>query len=66
MKQALVLYSNGGENEVVAPTWEEAHEAFLTAIKKLHEIAPTPKEIDVESLEPSQIKEICKSLSSFR
>ncbi|MDW8516497.1 type I restriction endonuclease subunit R [Priestia flexa] len=61
VKQALVLYSNGGENEVVAPTWEEAHEAFLTAIAELHEIAPTPEAIDVEALDPAQLKKFAKA-----
>ena len=51
MKQALVLYSNGGENEVTAPTWEEAHQAFLTAIKELRGIAPIPKKIDIDGIE---------------
>lgn len=61
VKQALVLYSNGGENEVVAPTWEEAHEALLTAIEELREIAPTPEEIDVDGLEAVQLKKFAKA-----
>lgn len=61
VKQALVLYSNGGENEVVAPTWEEAHEAFLTAIEELRGIALIPEEIDVEGLEAAQLKKFAKA-----
>ncbi|MGK3615399.1 type I restriction endonuclease subunit R [Bacillus cereus] len=61
VKQALILYSNGGENEVIAPTWEEAHEAFLTAIKELREIALTPEEIDLEGLETAQLKKFAKA-----
>lgn len=65
VKQALFLYSNGGENEVVAPTWEEAHEAFLTAIKELREIAPTPEGIDIESLKPAQLKKFAKAYQAL-
>ncbi|AOZ94898.1 type I restriction endonuclease subunit R [Paenibacillus crassostreae] len=61
VKHALVLYSNGGENEVVAPTWEVAHDAFLTAIEELHKIAPTPEGINIESLEPAQLKKFAKA-----
>lgn len=46
VKEALVLYSNGGENEVLAPSWEEAKQAFLDAIKKLREVTASPKEVD--------------------
>ncbi|PAL05256.1 type I restriction endonuclease subunit R [Peribacillus simplex] len=65
VKQALVLYSNGGENEVVAPTWEEAHEAFLTAIEELREIAPTPEGIDVEGFETAQLKKYAKAYQAL-
>ncbi|WP_332284849.1 type I restriction endonuclease subunit R [Bacillus safensis] len=65
VKQALFLYSNGGENEVVAPTWEEAHEAFLTAIEELREIAPTPEGIDIESLKPAQLKKFAKAYQAL-
>lgn len=46
VKEALILYSNGGENDVLAPTWDEAAEAFKEAIKKLKELAPTPELVD--------------------
>ncbi|CGG54483.1 Type I restriction-modification system restriction subunit [Streptococcus pneumoniae] len=61
VKQALVLYSNGGENEVTAPTWEEAHQAFLTAIEELREIAPVPENIDIEGMEKPQLKKFAKA-----
>ncbi|WP_074593202.1 type I restriction endonuclease subunit R [Bacillus cereus] len=61
VKQALFLYSNGGENEVIAPTWEEANEAFLTVIEELREVAPTPEGIDVEGLEMAQLKKFAKA-----
>ena len=46
VKQALVLYSNGGENVVLAPEWIEAKQAFLEAIKGLRSVAPTPEAVD--------------------
>lgn len=46
VKEALILYSNGGENDVLAPTWDEAVSAFKEAIKNLKELAPTPELVD--------------------
>lgn len=43
--QALVLYSNGGENYVTAPTYEEAYEAFAQAKDRLLSLAPTPEAV---------------------
>lgn len=49
VKEALVLYSNGGESFVLAPEWKEAQYLFMDAIKKLKEIAQTPEEIDLSN-----------------
>ncbi|MDF9887872.1 type I restriction enzyme R subunit [Bacillus sp. LEw-kw-24] len=65
VKQALVLYSNGGENEVTAPTWEEAHQAFLTAIEELHEVAPVPESIDIEGMEKAQLQKFAKAYQAL-
>ena len=46
VKEALILYSNGGENDVLAPTWDEAVSAFKEAIKNLKELALTPELVD--------------------
>lgn len=46
VKEALILYSNGGENEVLAPSWEETQESFLKAIKELKELVPTPQDVN--------------------
>lgn len=46
VKDALVLYSNGGENDVLAPSWEEAADAFKEAIRNLKELAATPEQVD--------------------
>ncbi|MRB36046.1 type I restriction endonuclease subunit R [Bacillus thuringiensis] len=65
VKQALVLYSNGGENEVTAPTWEEANQAFLIAIEELREIAPVPQSIDIEGMGKSQLKKFAKAYQAL-
>lgn len=65
VKQALILYSNGGENEVVAPTWEEANTAFLTAMEELQAIAPTAEGIDIEGVEPIQLKKFAKAYQAL-
>ncbi|HIX71361.1 MAG TPA: type I restriction endonuclease subunit R [Candidatus Enterococcus stercoravium] len=49
VKEALVLYSNGGENVVLAPEWPEAADKFLDAIKNLREISQSPTELDMDN-----------------
>lgn len=41
---ALVLYCNGGTNDVAAPTWAETKEKFSKALAELRKIAATPEE----------------------
>lgn len=65
VKAALILYSNGGENEVLAPTWEEANEAFLKAIQELREIAPTPEGIDVDNSDMAYLKKFAKAYQAL-
>lgn len=43
VEQALFLYSNGGENHVLAPTWQEAKARLQGAIKALRNLVPTPE-----------------------
>ncbi|EDP68172.1 type I restriction-modification system restriction subunit [Carnobacterium sp. AT7] len=50
VKDALVLYSNGGENELLAPVFKEAHQAFKDALAGLRKIAPSPESVDALSL----------------
>lgn len=52
VKEALILYSHGGENDVLAPSWEEAYENFLVAIKELKKIVATPNDVDLEGPKP--------------
>ncbi|WP_141425898.1 type I restriction endonuclease subunit R, partial [Priestia megaterium] len=65
VRQALVLYSNGGENEVTAPTWKEAHNAFLKAIEELREVATVPKNIDVDGMEKTQLQKFAKAYQAL-
>src|SRR5699024_3733173 len=46
VEQAFVLYSNGGENEVMAPSWVEAQQEFKEALEELSNVAPTPEAVD--------------------
>lgn len=64
VKEALILYSNGGENEVLAPTWEEAYKAFIVAIKVLLEITPTPEYVDGLVTIP-KMKQFAKAFQRF-
>ncbi|KAA9294851.1 type I restriction endonuclease subunit R, EcoR124 family, partial [Aerococcus tenax] len=47
VEEAFYLYSNGGENEIQAPNWEESYERFIEAFHKLNEVAPNPESIDM-------------------
>jgi type I restriction enzyme R subunit len=49
VQNALFLYSNGGENEVLAPEWEEAKNTLIDAINELRQVAPTPEEVDFQN-----------------
>lgn len=63
VKEALVLYSNGGENEVLAPSWEEARFAFVMDIQELKDFVPTPQEVD--GLNRSQLKKFVKAFQKL-
>jgi type I restriction enzyme R subunit len=63
VKEALFLYSNGGENDVLAPEWEEAKENFLQAIQALREIAADPEEVDFNNL--PYLKKFAKAYQNF-
>lgn len=64
VKEALVLYSNGGENDVLAPSWEEAREAFISAITELLEITATPEYVD-ELISIPKMKKFAKAFQKF-
>ena len=43
---ALKLYSNGGTNEVSAPTFSETEKNFMQSIKNLRDIVSTPEKVN--------------------
>lgn len=65
VNDALVLYSKGGENVVLAPKWEEAKQTLIDAIEQLKEAAPSPDEIDVDENNLDQLKRFAKAFQSF-
>lgn len=58
---ALVLYSNGGENEVLAPSWEETRDRFIDAIEELKLIEPNACEIDIDTASIVKLKKFARS-----
>ncbi|WP_225744836.1 type I restriction endonuclease subunit R [Marinilactibacillus sp. Marseille-P9653] len=63
VKEALILYSNGGESDVLAPSWEEAKEAFIEAVLELKEFVATPS--DVDGLNRAQLKQFVKAFQKL-
>lgn len=63
VKEALVLYSNGGEDVVLAPSWETAKNEFIQAIKNLKEIVPEPSKIDMNDI--PNLKRFVKAFQQF-
>lgn len=41
--EALVLYCNGGTNDVAAPSWDETKKKFTNALAELRKVALTPE-----------------------
>lgn len=60
VKEALLLYSNGGENEVLAPDWQEAKAALIQAVKELKRVVATPSQIDIDRMEIVELKKFVK------
>lgn len=63
VKDALVLYSNGGENEVLAPEWPDARDAFKDAIANLRQVTPTPDDVDFGNI--SKLKKFIKAFQKL-
>ena len=61
VKGALVLYSNGGESEVLAPDWNEAKVAFIEAIRDLKDTAPSPRQVDIDRMSLAELKKFVKA-----
>lgn len=64
VKEALFLYSNGGEAFVQAPKWEEAFDSFKEAFDELMHIAPNLESIDLLT-EITSKKMFAKAFQAF-
>lgn len=65
VKEALVLYSNGGENYVLAPDWTEAKRRFVQAISNLREIVDQPRLIQVDHMNDAELKKFVKAYQTL-
>ncbi len=61
VKEALILYSNGGENAVLAPDWDEAKKRLDQAVEELRLSAETP-----EVVQELPIKELRTFVRAFQ
>ncbi|MBS7829404.1 type I restriction endonuclease subunit R [Wohlfahrtiimonas chitiniclastica] len=71
VNDALFLYSNGGENYVLAPSYEEAAENVAEAFTALKNIAATPEAIDELLVEEKRkfakaFQELDKAMSAIK
>lgn len=64
VREALILYSNGGENEILAPTWTESLNRFEEALGQLRAIAPEP-DVALEQMEDVDLKHFVKAFQEF-
>lgn len=64
--KALSLYSNGGENDVLAPSWEEEKARFLEKVTVLKNIVPDPDAFPtIESAQTAFLKQYAKAFQAF-
>lgn len=64
--EALRLYSNGGETSVLAPTWEEELENFMTSHDEFRALAPTPDQaLDPRTATDKELKDFVKAFQTF-
>lgn len=59
--EALILYSNGGENEVLAPDWQTTSTQFAQAIRELRTLAPNAENIDLSDYSMADLKKFAKA-----
>ncbi|MBF0780368.1 MULTISPECIES: type I restriction endonuclease subunit R [unclassified Granulicatella] len=63
--EALRLYSNGGENSVLAPDWVTERANFDEKLFKLRQIAPTPDDTPLLTSEDNELKRFAKAYQEF-
>lgn len=64
VKNALILYSNGGENDVLAPTWQESRDNFVKAIEALLLIAPNVSDIVIQGASDESLRRYAKAFQN--
>lgn len=62
VNEALILYSNGGENFVQAPPYSDVYNQFIESIERLKNIAPTPESTD----ELVDLEDMVEFVSAFQ
>ena len=63
---ALTLYSSGGKNHVLAPSWEEEKANFDDVLKNLKNIAPTSDDTpSIESATDEELRRFAKAFQEF-
>ena len=64
---ALKLYSNGGENDVLAPSWEEEKRNFLRRCSDFRNlITDDPEEgLQIEQISTPELRKLAKAYQSF-
>ena len=63
--EALKLYSNGGKDDVQAPTWQETSERLTKAVKRLRKLAQTTQAAD-EILHSGSLEELQAFAKSYQ
>ncbi|SEQ56297.1 type I restriction enzyme, R subunit [Ignavigranum ruoffiae] len=59
--EALILYSNGGENDVLAPDWQTTSTQFIQSIQDLKAMLPDPQRIDLDDYSIAELKKFAKA-----
>lgn len=64
---ALKLYSNGGENEVLAPSWEEEKRNFLRSCSDFKNLATDDyvNDLDLEQVSTPELRKLAKTYQAF-
>ena len=65
VKDAIFLYSNGGENEVTAPSWKESLEIFEKTLENLRKILQNPKDYSHIMASTESMKRFVKAYQEF-
>ena len=64
---ALKLYSNGGENEVLAPSWEEEKRNFLRSCVDFQNLITddSEDELQIEQISTPELRKLAKTYQAF-